>query len=1354
MSTVSKGSEPPKSSPSGVAAAHPDQVVQYLLAHNYLLTALELLVEAQEAGQEDDVESLQRFFSDQAKFPAESVAKFDPSEAINIQQLARKREERLGVLEYELRVAKEDLAETQREAANRTSSIGNGTAVTTTCQVPVSLAGDAASSAEPKGSAAPDAMSPGDRALLNGALRAYLISQGYKLTALTLSEEGGSSIPATPTPQGPTLFDMLQGNTQKVAATEAKEASEAMQQQAKEEAAAANARAVALQDAMDAMAKEKARLRADMEYLQSQLDLVTQQAEAAAAAAAAASKGSSDHTSQVQASHLVAQANRTSGTPEAWTITEGIPTKIGVHSGSRQLFPEATMNRARCEQEDDAPKPKVGNGDSAGPRLLGAEAALRVVAEQLPKIVPNVLINKRDDVVPILLAVIQEHRNAATRDKLTHALFNLVKKPTAGQRHLIADSCADLAGRIGTSRTAEELLPQCWEQVNHRHAERRALVAETCGALALHVASDMRASLILSILQQMATDSDAIVRRATAQALAHLLPLLPDLHKFQAVQGLLLQLAKDHSQDVVDTAFEQLLPALLAWMADTDLLYTALLPSILTDLQASLERNNGQPMTKSSQVCKEFMSGTCTYGAKYIHEHPPTANRPAAAAPEQSAEPKASKCPFLASTQEAVLQEGQAELRAVNDHQQRQVQILLRLYTILLPNLRQAALQTAPSWAGGAAVDPGPGTNMCHDALAATIRREAAAVLNVGRVFHSEDEEVCVPTHAPPSVQPSIPDSPCSSSAPDTSTRLSTAHSIEEEDIRAPEAAPASSDSPLTHDNPNVMTASAPGHPPPSPSKTLQLSSTAVTSHPQQQQPQMSSTSLAKEQKGTAPSQQPVNVHPLQAEVQSAGAQEGLPDSQQAEAAVGAQALDQSPGAAGQWDDGGGLAGEAAFGCWASAAQHGDWGVVEWVACQALPALVAAVRMVSPHSETEAIRRRFSATFKATCLSFGQSFTADVVQPILMASAAVPQQDALTTQAEHLAELVGKQQCLTAEGQRVGRLTVLPILLSAVLPYAQVEGRALHHFLHSLAADGGGGDAEPIWVVQHIQEVSAALRFACAFQAVQAPVSQVMKALQAHDTAAVRRCAVACATALTPCLPRHQVMQQVLPTLERLSEDDDSAVQTAAIDGLAQLLPLHGSKPDMVGRLYSHFDELVTSNQPQIQLAVLQSLTVHVAQLDDSAMEFLLQKVLMVLTYLHRRTPATAPAHLHTLANACFTALRAADTCEVQHETVQLHLLAALQSLHREAELLPSTQREVLSAMLREHGAAAAPHAHATDASLSHPRRSFTTHSEGGGLAAHLVASSQPPPSIPRHSTNTTRRPSELGPAISGLVLC
>ena len=68
----------------------------------------------------------------------------------------------------------------------------------------------------------------------------------------------------------------------------------------------------------------------------------------------------------------------------------------------------------------------------------------------------------------------------------------------------------------------------------------------------------------------------------------------------------------------------------------------------------------------------------------------------------------------------------------------------------------------------------------------------------------------------------------------------------------------------------------------------------------------------------------------------------------------------------------------------------------------------------------------------------------------------------------------------------------------------------------------------------------------------------------------------------------------------------------------------------------------------QIQLAVLQSLTAHVAQFGDTAMEFLLQKVLMVLTYLHRRAPGSVPHQLQGLAIACFTALRAADTCEVR----------------------------------------------------------------------------------------------------------
>jgi hypothetical protein len=67
-----------------------------------------------------------------------------------------------------------------------------------------------------------------------------------------------------------------------------------------------------------------------------------------------------------------------------------------------------------------------------------------------------------------------------------------------------------------------------------------------------------------------------------------------------------------------------------------------------------------------------------------------------------------------------------------------QVQVLLRLYTSLLPHLRHAALQTRPSWAGEPYLPDDSNPDGAHDALHATIKREAAAVLNIGRALHSE----------------------------------------------------------------------------------------------------------------------------------------------------------------------------------------------------------------------------------------------------------------------------------------------------------------------------------------------------------------------------------------------------------------------------------------------------------------------------------------------------------------------------------------------------------------------------------------------------------------------------------------
>lgn len=63
-----------------------------------------------------------------------------------------------------------------------------------------------------------------------------------------------------------------------------------------------------------------------------------------------------------------------------------------------------------------------------------------------------------------------------------------------------------------------------------------------------------------------------------------------------------------------------------------------------------------------------------------------------------------------------------------------------------------------------------------------------------------------------------------------------------------------------------------------------------------------------------------------------------------------------------------------------------------------------------------------------------------------------------------------------------------------------------------------------------------------------------------------------------------QVVRRVLPALQSLSEDTDDAVRHAAIGGLAQLLCLHGSHKELTERVYSHLDELVTSNHPEVSI--------------------------------------------------------------------------------------------------------------------------------------------------------------------------
>ncbi|KAL9158443.1 hypothetical protein ABFS82_08G069300 [Erythranthe guttata] len=210
---------------------------------------------------------------------------------------------------------------------------------------------------------------------------------------------------------------------------------------------------------------------------------------------------------------------------------------------------------------------------------------IQILSDALPKIVPYVLINHREELLPLIMCAIERHPDGATRDSLTHTLFNLIKRPDEKQRRIIMDACVTLAKNVGELRTETELLPQCWEQVNHMYEERRLLVAQSCGELAEFVRPEIRDSLILSIVQQLIEDSATVVREAAAHNLALLLALFPNTDKYFKVEEMMFQLVCDPSGVVGETTMKDLIPALLNWGNKLDHILQVLLSHVVGSVQ-------------------------------------------------------------------------------------------------------------------------------------------------------------------------------------------------------------------------------------------------------------------------------------------------------------------------------------------------------------------------------------------------------------------------------------------------------------------------------------------------------------------------------------------------------------------------------------------------------------------------------------------------------------------------------------------------------------------------------------------------------------------------------------------------
>lgn len=612
-------------------------VVNFLLEENYLLTAFELLHELLEDGRECHATRLKEFFADTSTFPPDQISRLHGLQVLDLQSLLKEKEatdEKVAITEYELRLAQEDIMKLKTELEKR--------AVASACE---DLDGQLSASPGTENLAGQQIgrkiffsnlgpLKDNERRDLNCAVKEFLLSAGYKLTAMTFYEEvtdqsldvwqnRAACVPdALRRYYLQYLSSTVEAAEEKIAIIQEKEFLMRENDVLLKEKGALNkskeladAQISALGRSLESAQRDIKDKDKQVQSLKESLELATKELNECRSEITSLklqlegsratlgwdnSKNESLPTSygyrlnayeteiqklQLEIVNLKGSTSSTKASGELVDQLTGdkhvghpeleihedkaiIPistdvTHVSTHTDNIVYGNSSDETTNKCAESAESLRDlsiasrndvTIINKDDKGTQVAHTSSqsnttlaqtglngislssmgldTIQVLADALPKIVPYVLINHREELLPLIMCAIERHPDNSTRDSLTHTLFNLIKRPDEQQRRSIMDACVILSKNVGDMRTETELLPQCWEQINHKYEERRLLVAQSCGELAEFVRPEIRTSLILSIVQQLVEDPAAVVREAAAHNLAVLLPLFPNMDKY------------------------------------------------------------------------------------------------------------------------------------------------------------------------------------------------------------------------------------------------------------------------------------------------------------------------------------------------------------------------------------------------------------------------------------------------------------------------------------------------------------------------------------------------------------------------------------------------------------------------------------------------------------------------------------------------------------------------------------------------------------------------------------------------------------------------------------------------------
>ncbi|XP_035980686.1 RAB11-binding protein RELCH homolog isoform X1 [Fundulus heteroclitus] len=613
-----------------------DLIAAQLLRDQYILTALEFHTELLEAGRE--LPRLRDYFSNPGNFerqsgtppakdqalgpggPLNRVGSISTLDSLDFARYSddgnRESDERVAVLEFELRKARETI---QALRANLTQAAES--------EVPSQERKNFKSSPEIQ-----EPIRPLEKRALNFLVNEYLLKNEYKLSSITFSDEnddqdfelwddvglnipkppdllqlyrnGGSSLSSPRDKADASVgvaFGDLPGNC---IGREPLKKPDLSQQQQSEVVQELEYQLNLLNSEKQSLAEQIKKLQSEIQTLKksvssphpASLELRSQNSPNLSSSVPSLDNGQYLDVRGVSEAEndLASPAAQNTSQPQQPTCNKvtGQP-RVQFDQPNRKLSPafqQALLSFCRMCSESRLGAEVSRIADSE-------ESVMLMLGRCLPHIVPNVLLAKRErmvshlcqELIPLILCTACLHPEPKERDQLLHILFNLIKRPDDEQRQMILTGCVAFARHVGPTRVEAELLPQCWEQINHKYPERRLLVAEACGALAPYLPKEIRSSLVLSMLQQMlAEDKADMVREAVVKSLAIIMGYIDDSDKYAQGFELMLLSLGDPSERVVNAVHQVFIPAFAAWTTELGTLHTALIPSLLARIEKLL----------------------------------------------------------------------------------------------------------------------------------------------------------------------------------------------------------------------------------------------------------------------------------------------------------------------------------------------------------------------------------------------------------------------------------------------------------------------------------------------------------------------------------------------------------------------------------------------------------------------------------------------------------------------------------------------------------------------------------------------------------------------------------------------